>query len=136
MCVLQGHPESGKLWDRRINIILMGPELNFKHTTYDRTIYQTMFKGHKVLLLRQVDDLMIQTDDKNIAKQIFTIIGLKLQLENEGEPPFAYLGPTVDFNGVDIEQSKTHIMMSCDNCIDHMIRAHSWEISLTNLSTL
>ena len=48
---LQGHPESGKLWERHINNILMSPDLNFKHTTYDRTIYHTTFKGNKVLLL-------------------------------------------------------------------------------------
>ena len=95
----------------------MGPELGFKHTTHDRTIYQNVFKGHKVLLLRQVDDLMIQTDEESIVKQIFTIIGLKLQLENEDESPFTYLRPTVDFNGVDIDQRKTHIMISCVNYI-------------------
>ena len=50
-----------------------------------------MFKGHKVHLLRQVDDLMIQIDDKNIGKEIFIIIGSKLQLENEDEPPLAYM---------------------------------------------
>ena len=99
----------------------MGPEFDVKYTTHDRTIYQTVFKGHKVLLLRQVDDLMIQTDDETIAKQIFTIIGLKLQLENEDEPPFAYLGSTVDFNGVDIEQNKTQIMISCESYINRMI---------------
>ena len=60
----------------------MGPELSFKHTTHDRTIYKTIFKGHKVLLLRQVDDLIIQTDDESIAKEIFTIIGSKLQFKN------------------------------------------------------
>ena len=49
----------------------MGTELNFKHTTHDRTIYQIGFKGHKVLLLRQVDDPMIQTDDENIAREFF-----------------------------------------------------------------
>ena len=96
----------------------MGPELGFKHNTHDRTIYQFMFKGHKVLLLRQVDDLMIQTDNEAIAKEIFKIIGLKLQLKIEDEAPFAYLGFTTDFNGVDIEQSKTHIMISCENYID------------------
>ena len=95
----------------------MGPELGFKHTTHNRTIYQSMFKGHKVLLLRKFDDLMIQTDDEGIAKEIFIIIGSKLQLENEDEPPFAYLSPTVDFNGVDIDQRKTHIMISCVNYI-------------------
>ena len=85
---LQGHPESGKLWEKHINNILMGPELGFKHTIHDRTIYQSINKGHKVLLLHQVGDLMVQTDDENIAKEIFTIIGSKVQLENEDESPF------------------------------------------------
>ena len=105
----------------------MSTQLGFKHTTHDRTIYQAIFKGHKVLLLRQVDDLMIQTDNEDIAKEIFKIIGLKLQLKDENKPPFAYLGLTTDFNGVDIEQNKTHIMISCKNYIDHLVRAHSWE---------
>ena len=78
-------------------------------------------------MLRQVDDLMIQTDNEAIAKVIFKIIGLKLQLKNETEPPFAYLGLTTDFNGVDIEQSKTHIIISCGNYIDRMVQAHKWE---------
>ena len=91
----------------------MCPELGFKHTTHNRKIYQSMFKEHKVLLLCQVDDLMIQTDNESIVKEIFTIIGSKLQLENEDKPPFAYLGPTVNFNGVDMEHSKSHIMISC-----------------------
>ena len=93
----------------------MCPELGFKHTTHDRTIYQPVFKGHKVLLLPQGDDLMIQTDNKDIAIEIFKIIRVKLQLENEDKAPFAYLGLTADFNGLDIEQSKTHIMISCRN---------------------
>ena len=118
---LQVHPESRKLWEQHTNNILNSPQLGFKHTTHDRTIYQAVFKGHKVLLLRQVDDLMIQTDNEAIAKEIFKIIGLKLQLKNETEPPFAYLGLTTDFNGVDIEQSKTHIMISCGNYIDRMV---------------
>ena len=73
---LQGHPESGKLWEQHINNILMSLELGVKHTTHDQIIYQAVFKGHKVLLLRQVDDLMIQADNENIAKEIFKIIGL------------------------------------------------------------
>ena len=91
----------------------MSPELGFTHSNHDWTIYHAVFKGRKVLLLQQVDDLMIQTNNEDIAKEIFKTIGLKLQLKNENEPPFAYLGLTTDFNEVDIEQSKMHIMISC-----------------------
>ena len=104
----------------------MSPTFNFKHTTHDRTIYQTTFNGNKVLLLRMVDDLLIQCEHKATAREIYTLIGYALQLGNEDEPPFAYLGPCVDFNGVDIEQSNTHIMISCQNYIDRMLRAHGW----------
>ena len=97
----------GRSWTglcQRARILI---HVRFKHTTHDRTIYQAVFKGHKVLLLQQVDYLMIQTDNKDIAREIFKIIGVKLQLENEDEAPFAYLGLTADFNGEDIEQRLT-----------------------------
>ena len=42
---LQGHPESGKLWESHINSILSSPELGFKSTTHDRSIYTTTFDG-------------------------------------------------------------------------------------------
>ena len=67
---------------------------------------------------------MIQIDDEAIAKEIFDIIGLKLQLGNEDKPLFAYLGHTVGLNGVDIEHSRSHIMILCENYIDRMLRAH------------
>ena len=104
----------------------MSPDLNFKHTTHDRTIYQTAYNGNKVLLLRMVDDLLLCCEHKHTAREIYLKIGLALQLENEDEPSFAYLGPCSDFNGVDIEQSNTHIMISCQNYIDRMLRAHGW----------
>ena len=95
----------------------MGQELNIRHSTHNCTIYKTTFKQHNILLLDQVDDIIIQTDKEDIAKKHF-IIGKKLQLENEDELPFAYLNPTVDFNGVDIEQSMSCVMISCENYIN------------------
>ena len=89
----------------------MSPTFNFKHTTHGYTIYQTTFRGNKVLLLRMVDGLLIQCEHKAMACVIYTRIGLVLQLENEDEYYIAYLGPCVDFNGVDIEQSNIHIMI-------------------------
>ena len=65
---------------------------------------------------------------------MYALIGLGLQLENEDQPPFAYLGPCVDFNGVNIEQSNTHNMISCQNYIDWMLRAHGWNNQKKKLS--
>jgi len=55
---LQGHPESGKLWEKHITAILPSPEFGFKSTTHDRSMYSATFEGTRILLLRQVDDLL------------------------------------------------------------------------------
>ena len=72
---LQGHPESGRLWEEHINSILHSPELGFKSTIHDRCIYQANFKGTKVLLLRQVDDFSLAAPSESIAIEIYNIIG-------------------------------------------------------------
>ena len=48
-------------------------------------------------------------------------------MENKDELPFAYLGPTVDFNGADIEQSRFHIVIAYKNYIDRMLWANGWD---------
>ena len=49
---IQGHVESGRIYEEYINEILFSPELNFKSTTHDRCIYHTVWKGEQVLLLQ------------------------------------------------------------------------------------
>lgn len=123
---LQGHPESGRLWEEHINRILQSPELNFKSTTHDKCIYQTTFQGHKVMLLRQVDDFLIACKDQTIATAIFDIIGAKLKLPNEPIIPFKNLGLATDYNGVDLHQTQSYIQISCANYIDRVAKSHGW----------
>ena len=40
-CYLQGHSESGKIYKRHINQIIISKELNFKAIVNNRSIYQT-----------------------------------------------------------------------------------------------
>ena len=127
MHALQGHPEAGKLWEKHINSILHGPELNFKSTTHDKTIYRTTFKGHLVFLLRQVDDFAVACSEEQIARDVYAIIGEKLRLPNETAPPFKFLGLVRDFNGVEVTQSRDHITLSCRNYINRVLRTHGWE---------
>jgi len=56
---LQGHPESGKLWEKHITAILRSPQFGFKSTTHDRSIYSATFEGTRILLLRQVDNFAV-----------------------------------------------------------------------------
>ena len=80
---LQGHPESGRLWEHHISKILASPKLNFKSTIHDRCIYRGTFEGRPILLLRQVDDFAIATPTEDIARQVFQHIGQELQLPGE-----------------------------------------------------
>ena len=109
---LQGHPESGKLWESHINSILFSPELNFKCTKHDRTIYSTTFRGVKVLLLCQVNDFALASPDEDIAKAIYDIIGKPLTLPGEDKPPFAYMGLVDDYNGIQVKQSSHFVSIS------------------------
>ena len=85
--------------------ILSSKILKFKATVHDFCIYQTSYKGHKILLQRPVDDLTLITNDKCIAKEIYKIIGKKLQLPGKpSEPIFTYLGLIDDYKSVDVNQ--------------------------------
>jgi len=126
---LQGHPESGRLWEHHINGILT--KMGFKSTTHDRTIYTTLYthdngKKEIIYMLRQVDDFALACKDESTAKAIYNAIGKKLKLPNESDIPFSYLGLIEDFNGIDIEQSKTHVRISCQNYIDRLLISHGW----------
>ena len=68
LCCLQGHPESGKIYEYHINQILNSKELNFKATVHDHCIYQTIYKGQKILLFRQTGDLGLATNDSLLPK--------------------------------------------------------------------
>ena len=54
------------------------------------------------------------------------MIGSRLRLLNETEDPFTYLGLITDFNGIDVEQSKDYIQISCGNYIDRIYTSHKW----------
>ena len=124
---LQGHPESGRLWEEHINKILGCDELKFKSTTHDRCIYQTTYNDTKILMLRQVDDFLISSPNQELATEIYKIIGEKLQLPNEPEIPFKDLGFATSYNGVDVKQTKHYTEITCEDYIDRISRTHGWE---------
>lgn len=80
-------------------IILSRTQRSYHH---NRCIYHTTFEGGKVFLLRQTNDLTILCPDEATAIKIYDIIGRKLQLPLEDEPPFGYFESIKDFNGIDV----------------------------------
>ena len=71
-----------------------------------------------------VDDLALSVDDEATAREIFDIIGRKLQMPDEDDPPFTWLGLVTDYNGVDVNQCKEYIELHCSNYIDRVVRSH------------
>jgi Reverse transcriptase (RNA-dependent DNA polymerase) len=54
---LQGHPESGALWEKFVNRVIA--RHGFKATVHERSLYYGSYKGHRMIICRQVDDLAI-----------------------------------------------------------------------------
>jgi len=124
--VLQGHPESGKLWEKHVTAILRLPQFRFKSTTHDRSTCSPTFEDTRTLLLRQVDNFAVACPDEDIAKRLHDQIGKALQLPSENAPPFKCLGLVNDFNGLDIAQCSDAIKLSCEKHIDRVLTAHGW----------
>ena len=115
---LQGHPESGKLWETHISKILARLDAKLTSTTHDKSIYRGIVDGTPIFLLRQVDDFASAAPSEDIAKKVYDSIGVELRLPGESTIPFKYLGMVGDFNGVDIGQFNDSIVVSCKKYID------------------
>ena len=128
---LQGHPESGKMWMKLIDRILI-KELGFATTTKDCCIYIKKIDERIILLLRQVDDFCCACTDEQDAKNIYNLIGTKIQFQSErdkGDIPFEYLGLVKDYNGTDLVQTKKYIEMNCSNYINRFLKSHGWDVA-------
>ena len=83
-------------------------------------------KENLVYLLRQVDDFALACKEEATAKEIYGLIGEKLQTDDKEEPPFDYFGLLEDFNGVDVHQYKDCIQISCPEYIERIVTLHEW----------
>ena len=127
----QGHPESGKSWERHIDKILTSEGLSFKHATHDRSTCSANVEGHEVPLLRQVDDFALATPNEELAKLICDRIGKKLQLPSEENVPFEYLGLLEDFDGSKILQVTPSKSRHWDPSHCHSYSANSCPVNLS-----
>ncbi|KAI2496066.1 retrotransposon [Fragilaria crotonensis] len=118
---LQGHPESGALWEKFVNSVIA--RHGFTSTTHERSIYHGSFHGHRMLICRQVDDLAIGCSNVDairlLVKTICTEDGIDLRDE----------GILSSFNGVDVEQSDRYIKISCESYIDKLLAHYGWSSS-------
>ena len=133
---LQGHPESGRLWESHINSILQSAPFHFKSTTHDRNIYTATIEDEQVLLLKQVDDFALACSNEGLAQRLYERLGKSLQLPTEKQPPFKYLGLLTQFNGVDVHQYNDSIVISAESYLDRVMKSHKWTTPSDKPTTL
>jgi Reverse transcriptase (RNA-dependent DNA polymerase)/GAG-pre-integrase domain len=115
---LQGHPESGALWEKFVNSVIF--RHGFTATVHERSLYQGVYKGHRMLICRQVDDLAIGCADPAAVRDLVRTIcdedGIDLRDE----------GILSSFNGVDVEQTDRYVKISCESYIDKLLAHYGW----------
>ena len=118
---LQGHPEAPRLWHKHIDGILIS-KMGFQHTTHEVCLY---FKHHDthglILVLRQVDDFIIG------AKTMQLCLDIKQQIQDNMVNPMNELGVIKRFNGLDIQQTRHYVKISCQTYIDKIVEHHEWQ---------
>ena len=92
-----------------------------------RCIYMKKIKGRTLVLLRQVDDFCCACIEEQDAKNVYNLIGTKIQFKFErekGDIPFEYLCLVQDYNVTDLIQTKNNIGMNCSNYIARFQNSH------------
>ena len=114
---IQGHPESGLLWQTKINQNLL--RLGFTSTIHEPCIYRALYKGFLVLLLRQIDDMLIACASIPIIQDIVKELRKDVRLTLSP-------GYSKHYNGIDIAQFREAIKIDCHTYIDKLSTHHSW----------
>ncbi|KAI2505530.1 hypothetical protein MHU86_8866 [Fragilaria crotonensis] len=120
---LQGHPESGALWEGFVNKVIA--RHGFKSTTHERSIYHGVYKGHRMLICRQVDDLAIGCIDPDATRDLVNTICREDGIDLRDE------GLLASFNGVDVEQTDRYIKITCESYIDKLLAHYGWSAAGT-----
>jgi hypothetical protein len=115
---IQGHPESPRLWEKMIDGILKKNKR--QPTTHEPCLYMGYVMGAYTLFLRQVDDFAIGAQDEATANTLITSINCDLKL------PIQIMGLVSRFNGMNKQQTKHYIKLTCTEYINKMVQSHPW----------
>jgi Reverse transcriptase (RNA-dependent DNA polymerase) len=120
---LQGHPEAPSLWEKHIHGIIV-KLLGFAPTTHEKCLYSRRHPQRHddiQMILRQVDDFSVSADTQAECKDIIKQIGSHLKV------PLNDLGIIQKFNGVNIQQTKWFVKISCEDYILKILMNHHWQ---------
>ena len=124
---LQGHPESGSLWERFLNKVLT--RHGFVSTTHERSIYTGVFDGFRMLISRQVDDLAIGCINADSIRKLVAIICSEDKIDLRDE------GMLESFNGIDVKQTQQYIQITCESYIDKFLTHYGWSSAAVHESS-
>jgi hypothetical protein len=114
---LQGHPDSGEVWQTRVNEVL--ESYKFKTTTHEPCHYRGIFQDKDILICRQVDDMLIAGEDMAIVRKFAEELAKHLKI-TIGDKSSTY------YNGSDILQTREGIKLYCATYIRKLQKAHGW----------
>jgi hypothetical protein len=124
---IQGHPETGRLWQDHIVSFLLGPRLRFTTTAHERNLYRGMFHGELVLVCRQVDDFAIGSASTATAEALISVINSHATTSSNGIGVPTKYGITIRYNGLDVHQTRNYIKLSCETYVHSLLSTHGWE---------
>lgn len=106
---MQGHPESPRLWEKHVDSILR--DIGLTPTTHEPCLYSGIINGERVILMRQVDDFAIATQNADTANILLDEIDERLSI------PLKRQGLIDIFNGINVTQTKHYVKIDCHTYI-------------------
>lgn len=94
--------------------------LGFKSATHERNLYRGEIDGAMVLVCRQVDDFAIATASPKTAETLIARINGRVTASSKG------IGTR--YNGIDMQQTRDYIKISCESFIDTVLQTHGWSM--------
>jgi hypothetical protein len=113
---IQGHPESPRLWEKHIDKILRN--MGLRPATHEPCLYSGTINNAKIFFLRQVDDFAVAAINKEVAMELINAINEQMRIEVK------HLGLIDRFNGLDIQQTRYYVKITCEKYLNKMIRGH------------
>jgi hypothetical protein len=115
---LEGHPEAGALWEKHINKILDDFDIVYTpHTsevsTEVRSTERSSFCADKSTTSLSLVPIHLPRND--LICSIGKIVDLKSQ------------GILNSINGIDIDQRREYVQVSCQSYLARMLKAHGWD---------
>ena len=82
---IQGHPDSGEICQSKINEVI--DSYGFQSTSmHEPCLYQGSFKGHDIIILQQVDDMLMAGKEDQSVKEFTAELSTKLNITCGNNP--------------------------------------------------